>query len=197
MNNDLQPTKPSGPPVWKVCTGYFLLAIGVLVVLCVIMQTELGFFRPQVTQLGLISIWTGILFLQTGKTYFSVVSSLILLFSLAGFADNLIFDVGQPSNRDPKFVIHGLSCFAWMLAFAVQADLVRTRRLALHKAIGIAGFLAAMGFTISTTHLFYVLWMPWGEMTDWVQINRMALPSFATTIVLAWSTGAGQNVTNG
>jgi hypothetical protein len=35
--------------------------------------------------------------------YFSIVSTLLLLLSIVAFSDNLFTDVGQPSNRDPKF----------------------------------------------------------------------------------------------
>jgi hypothetical protein len=166
--------------------GYVFLSSGTLLILAVLLKwvsVDLNFLT---TGVGLIAIWIGVLLLQTGKTYFSVVSSLILLLSLIGFSDNLLFDVGQPSNRDPKFVIHGLFCLAWMIAFAIQADLIRTGRRGLHMKIGIAGFIAAVGFTISTIHLFYVLWIPWGEMLDRVQINRILMPSFVALIVLAW-----------
>lgn len=48
------------------------------------------------------------------KNYFSAVTGLILALSIWAFSDNLIWDIGQPSNRDPKFVIHGLFWLAWM-----------------------------------------------------------------------------------
>jgi hypothetical protein len=41
-------------------------------------------------------------------SYFSGISVLLLLLSIIAFSDNLFTDVGQPSNRDPKFIIHGL-----------------------------------------------------------------------------------------
>jgi hypothetical protein len=33
--------------------------------------------------------------------------------SIAAFSDNLFTNIGQPSNRDPKFIIHGLFGLAW------------------------------------------------------------------------------------
>lgn len=155
-------------------------------ILSVLLHLTFDELRPPFARLGVLSIWIGILFLQTRKTYFSIVSSFILTLSLVGFADNLIFDVGQPSNFDPKFVVHGLFSLAWMIAFAVQADLVRTGRTGLHKKVGIAGFLAAVGFIVSTLYLFYVLRKPWAEMRDIVQVNRVFVPSYAVLLVLAW-----------
>lgn len=172
-------------PFWKSCAGYSLIGFGVLLNFAFLFQSERPFYET--TGIGLVLIWAGIITLQSSKTYFSVVSSLILLFSLIGFSDNLITDVGQPSNSDPKFVIHGLFSLAWMIAFAIQADLVRTGRSGLHKKIGILGFIAATGLTLSTAYLFYALWVPWGEMLNRVQINRILLPSFVILIVLAWA----------
>jgi hypothetical protein len=40
--------------------------------------------------------------------YFSIVSVLLLFLSVVAFSDNLFTDVGQPSNRDPKLIVHGL-----------------------------------------------------------------------------------------
>jgi hypothetical protein len=60
------------------------------------------------------------------RRYFSVAAALLLALTLLGFSDNLLINVGQPSNGDPKFVVHGLLCLAWMAIFAAQANLVRT-----------------------------------------------------------------------
>ncbi len=175
---------PPVRPFWRYCAGYGLLTSGIFLNFLFLLQAEKPFYVT--TGVGLILIWVGILALQGSKTYFSVISSLILLFSVVGFSDNLITHVGQESNRDPKFVVHGLFSLAWMLAFAMQADLVRTGRRGLHKEVGIFGFLAAVGLTISTVYVFYAVWLPWGEMLDRVQINRILLPSFVVFLVLAW-----------
>ena len=44
---------------------------------------------------------------RAGGVYFSVTSALLLFLSVVAFSDNLFTDVGQASNHDPKFVIHG------------------------------------------------------------------------------------------
>jgi hypothetical protein len=40
--------------------------------------------------------------------YFSIISVLMLSLSIIAFSDNLFTDLGQPSNSDPKFIVHGL-----------------------------------------------------------------------------------------
>ena len=61
------------------------------------------------------------------ETYFSIVSVLLLVLSVVAFSDNLFTDVGQPSNRDPKFIVHGVFGLAWYVLLATQANLVRAR----------------------------------------------------------------------
>ncbi len=63
---------------------------------------------------------------------FPAVTTLLLALSVWGFSDNLLWDVGQPSNRDPKLVVHGVFCLAWMLVLCVQAHLVRVKSTRSH-----------------------------------------------------------------
>ncbi len=119
--------------------------------------------------------------------YFSVVSVLLLFLSLVAFSDNLITDVGQPSNRDPKFIVHGLFGLAWYVLLAVQANLVRTRRVATHRRLGIATFCVAIGVTLSTLYIFVVIWKGWDRMAVDVRANRLLLPGYAVYMLLAWT----------
>ena len=82
--------------------------------------------------------------MERGK-YFAITSGLLLFLSLAAFSDNLLTDVGQPSNRDPKFVVHGLFGLAWYVLLVVQANLGRTRQWRLHRRLGVAAFVVALG----------------------------------------------------
>ncbi|MCX7071830.1 MAG: hypothetical protein NTW01_12680 [Gammaproteobacteria bacterium] len=118
--------------------------------------------------------------------YFTVVSLLLLVLSVVAFSDNLFTDVGQPSNRDPKFIVHGLFGLAWYILFATQANLVRIRNLRLHKAVGATTLLVAAGVSLSTLYLFIVKWKGWDDMEPVIRMNRLLLPAFATCIVLAW-----------
>ena len=123
---------------------------------------------------------------RTWGAYFSLTSALLLFLSLAAFSDNLLTDVGQPSNSDPKFVIHGLFGLAWYVLLAVQSNLVRVRNVKLHKELGIATFIVAIGVTLSTLYIFIVVWNGWGHMTAEVRANRLLLPGYAACLLLAW-----------
>lgn len=118
--------------------------------------------------------------------YFTVVSALILALTLVGFSDNLLTDVGQPSNSDPKFVVHGLFCLAWVVLFFVQAALVRANNHRLHRKLGIAGMLLAVGVALSTIYVFVTIWKGWDAMGFTAKANRILLPSFAVLVLMAW-----------
>jgi hypothetical protein len=121
-----------------------------------------------------------------GGRYFSIVGVLMLVLSIVAFSDNLFTDVAQPSNADPKFIVHGLFGLAWYVLLAIQANLVRARNLRVHRKLGIAAFLVAIGVILSTLYLFVVLWKGWPNMEPDVRANRLLLPGYALCILLAW-----------
>lgn len=121
----------------------------------------------------------------TGGRYFSIVSVVLLVLSVVAFSDNLFTDIGQPSNADPKFVIHGLFGLAWYVLLATQANLVRVRNLRLHRRLGVATFVVAIGVVLSTLYIFVVLWNGWSNMAAEVRANRLFLPGFAAFVLLA------------
>ena len=123
---------------------------------------------------------------RTWGAYPTIISTLLLFLSLAAFSDNLLTDVGQPSNSDPKFIIHGLFGLAWYVLLVAQANLVRVRNVRLHRKLGIATFIVAIGVTLSTLYIFIVLWKGWGHMTVEVRANRLFLPGYAACLLLAW-----------
>lgn len=120
------------------------------------------------------------------KYYFPAVTGLLLFLTLAGFSDNLLTNVGQRSNGDPKFIIHGLFCLAWMVILTTQANLVRAGNIRLHRKLGIAGFIVAIGVTLSTLFVFWAVWKGWDRMPFYIQANRVLLPSYAVLVALAF-----------
>jgi len=120
------------------------------------------------------------------KYYFSIVSVLILLLSLIGFSDNLITDIGQESNRDPKFVIHGLILFLWMFIFVSQTNFIRQDNFKAHKSLGIVGMVVAVGVVISTWYIFISNYSGWDNLTFYAKANRFFMTSFAILIFLAY-----------
>lgn len=123
---------------------------------------------------------------QAQPRYFSITSALLLFLSVVAFSDNLFTDIGQPSNRDPKFVVHGLFGLAWYVLLAIQANLVRVRNLRLHRKLGVATFVVAIGVTLSTLYIFVAVWKGWDAMATEVRANRLLLPGYAACLWLAW-----------
>jgi len=119
-------------------------------------------------------------------SYFSITSVLLLILSVVAFSDNLFTDIHQPSNSDPKFIIHGLFGLAWYVLLATQANLIRAGNLRLHRKLGIATFIVAIGVTLATLYVFVVLWKGWPNMDPEVRANRLLLPGFALCLLLAW-----------
>lgn len=54
------------------------------------------------------------------KAYFPVLGVFLLALSLVAFSDNLFTDIGQPSNREPRFLIHGFFALVWFTLLAAQ-----------------------------------------------------------------------------
>jgi hypothetical protein len=123
---------------------------------------------------------------RSWPAYFAVTTTVLLLLSLVAFSDNLVTDVGQPSNSDPKMVVHGLFGLAWYLLLALQANLVRVRNLRLHRRLGVTTFLVGLGVTLSTLWVFIAVWKGWGAMGAEARANRLLLPGFALALLLAW-----------
>jgi hypothetical protein len=83
------------------------------------------------------------------RWYFVVAAFLLLALTVTGFWDNLVSDIGQKSNSDPKFIMHGLLCGAWMILLFIQTSLVGSGNLTAHRKLGIAGMAIAIGVTES------------------------------------------------
>lgn len=110
----------------------------------------------------------------------------MLLMSVVAFSDNLITNVGQKSNSDPKFIIHGLFCFAWFIMLVVQSGFIRSKNYKAHIRWGVAGMIMALGVFISSVYIFVVVFKGWDAMRLFVKANRMLMFSFAICIWLAY-----------
>ena len=120
------------------------------------------------------------------KNYFSIVSIFLLLLSLIAFSDNLITDVGQESNSDPKFIVHGLFMFAWFAILVIQANFIRKGDFKSHMKWGIAGMLIGLGVVLSTLYVFVVVYQGWEVMPFYVKANRFFTTTFAAFVLMAY-----------
>lgn len=120
------------------------------------------------------------------KYYFLTISTLLLILSFIAFSDNLITDIGQESNSDPKFIIHGLFMFAWFGTFVNQSSLIVRGNYQAHIKWGKIGFLISIGVFLSTLYVFISVFKGWDMMEPFVRANRLLWLSFATFILLAY-----------
>lgn len=120
------------------------------------------------------------------KNYFLIASILLLLLSIVGFSDNLFYDVHQPSNSDPKFIVHGLFMFAWFVMLTVQTNFIKKGNHRAHILWGTTGLIAAVGTVLSTFYLFAAVYKGWDVMPFYAKANRFLMPAFALFVWLAY-----------
>lgn len=120
------------------------------------------------------------------RWHYPIGAVILLTLSLVAFGDNLVTDIHQPSNSDPKMVVHGLVALAWMVLLVVQANLPRTGRLRLHRRLGGTAFVVGAGVVLTTLYLFVAVWRGWSEMSAEVIANRFFLLSFGVFTLAAW-----------
>lgn len=119
------------------------------------------------------------------KSYFSIISWILLALSLIAFSDNLFYDIRQESNSDPKFIIHGLFFLAWFVILVVQSNFIRKGNIRSHRKWGMIGMGIGLGVVISTFYVFYAVYEGWESMEGFVRANRIFTLSFS--IMLAWA----------
>jgi hypothetical protein len=120
------------------------------------------------------------------KNFFLMTSISMLVLSLIAFSDNLFYDVGQKSNHDPKFIIHGLFFLAWFVILVIQSGYIRKSNKKAHMALGITGMFIALGVILSTFYVFVVVYKGWSVMEFYVKANRFFTISFALLVLLAY-----------
>ncbi|MBW2937611.1 hypothetical protein KXJ69_05805 [Aureisphaera sp. CAU 1614] len=120
------------------------------------------------------------------KNYFLVASIILLLLSIIAFSDNLLTDIGQESNSDPKFIIHGLFFLAWFVILVVQSNFIRKGNYRTHMNLGLWGMGIAIGVVLSTFYVFYAEFEGWSVMPGFVKANRILTLSFTIFVLLAY-----------
>ena len=104
------------------------------------------------------------------------------LLMVIGFSDNWLFDVGQESNSDPKYMIHAFFASGWFTLLVVQAGLIRQERIKIHMTLGIAGMIAYAGFSAATSYIYLTRLLSEGSPEPLAMLN-MAMFVFATFLI--------------
>lgn len=120
------------------------------------------------------------------KNYFIVAALILLLLSIIAFSDNLFTDIGQESNKDPKFIIHGLFFLAWFIILVTQSHLIRKGDYKAHRKCGMWGMWIAIGVVLSTFYVFYAVYEGWSAMPGFVKANRIFTVSFTVLVLMAY-----------
>jgi len=119
------------------------------------------------------------------RFYFPVIGALLFALAVIGFSDNLFTDPGQPSNRDPKFIIHGLFALAWFGLIAVQPALVARGKVGTHRRLGRFGAVAAAGLVLTTAWLQTLHYLRNDGLSGIALINSIAIAAFALCVAAA------------
>lgn len=121
------------------------------------------------------------------KNYFQIASIVLLMLSIIAFSDNLFTDVGQKSNSDPKFIIHGLIMFSWFILFVFQTNFIRKGNYNAHMKLGIAGFVSAILVVISTVYIISEVYQGgWNTLKYFEKAILLLIPSFAVLVLLGY-----------
>lgn len=75
------------------------------------------------------------------RWYFTGMATAMLIVAIAGFAPAIVHPAGRHAPLSLLAAAHGGVFFAWLLLFLMQSWLVATRRVALHRRVGIAAAL--------------------------------------------------------
>ncbi len=90
----------------------------------------------------------------TERWYFTILALVMIAVSCAGFLPSLAHPSSYRAPLPPVVIAHGIVYFAWQILFLIQSGLVATRRVTIHRRLGIAGaFLLALmiplGYAVS------------------------------------------------
>ena len=92
--------------------------------------------------------------LRKKPSYIFIISIIGIMAAFIGFGKTFFLPLSQGSFKAPPGVhVHGLFTFAWVILFCVQSFLIHKNNYRLHKQLGFAGIVVALGVFVS---LFFV-----------------------------------------
>lgn len=82
--------------------------------------------------------------------FFIAIAVLLVFVAFAGFARTFFLPIWQGSFKAaPVFFIHGGFFFVWVLLFTMQIFLIRLKKPALHKTLGMLSVVIVVGMVVS------------------------------------------------
>jgi hypothetical protein len=113
------------------------------------------------------------------ENFFLLFSIILWLLMAIGFSDNWLFDIGQESNSQPKFMIHAFFAFNWFTLLIIQSALIRKKNFKLHMKLGLLGIVIYYLLTLTIWNLFYESFL---LKDDWLKLVR-PLETFSILLV--------------
>lgn len=116
--------------------------------------------------------------------YFTVMSGLLLAFVLVGFSRTFYLrPFGELSPLSGPLHVHGAVLTAWFLLLFVQALLVRSRNVRLHRRLGAAGAVVAISVVAASSWILALRDSPYvDEVPGRGFGNLMSLVAFALCV---------------
>jgi hypothetical protein len=83
-----------------------------------------------------------------GTWFYAGMAVFAMLFSIAAFGPSVVHTAGRPGPLTAMMAVHGAVFFGWLIIFLAQSILVRTRRLALHRRLGMLSAILAAAIVV-------------------------------------------------
>ncbi len=94
------------------------------------------------------------------RRYFTVMALVMIAVSIAGFLPAIVDPASRRAPLTPLAAVHGMAYFTWLVLFLVQTRLVATKRITLHRRLGVAAL------------VLFVLMIPLGYVTTIEMVRR-------------------------
>ena len=117
------------------------------------------------------------------NNFYFIISITLWVFMAVGFSDNWLFDIGQPSNSNPKFLIHAFFAFSWFTILVIQTGLIRKNNTKTHMKLGVAGMVVFAGFLLSTLPMYVQEYLDQGSLDPLSMMIFLQL-MFATILII-------------
>lgn len=101
--------------------------------------------------------------------FFLIFSLILWSLMVIGFSDNWLFDIGQESNYQPKFLIHAFFAFCWFTLLVVQTSLINKGNYKLHMKLGIFGIFIYYLMTLTIWNLYFEAFI---KTNDWIRLVK-------------------------